>query len=93
MGILIPGWGSRQTLVLSSSQTLPLPWVDFRLMPHSTVSDGNGACLRQTPSGFSHEEGPDEHHGPVGQLVIQGFYVCAIRLHLEKEHEMDASFC
>lgn len=71
----------------------PLPQLDFRLVPHSAVSDGNGASLGQTPSSFSYEEGPDKHHGPVGQLVTHRFHVCAIRLHLDKEHGTDANFC
>lgn len=62
-------------------------WLDFRLVPHSAVSDGNGARLRQSPSSFSHKEGPDKHHGPVSQLVTQWFHVRAIRLHLGILHQ------
>ncbi|KAF3817894.1 hypothetical protein GH733_013743 [Mirounga leonina] len=40
-------------------------WLDFRLVPHSAVSDGNGASLGQRPSGLSYKEGADKHHGPV----------------------------
>lgn len=61
-------------------------------MPHGAVADGDGARLRQTPGGLAHEEGPDEHHGAVGQLVTQGLHIRAIWLHLEKEEEMGAAF-
>lgn len=63
----------------------PYPGVPRRylgLVPHGAVADGNGAGLRQAPGGLSHEEGPDEHHGPIGQLVAYGLHVGAVRLHL-----------
>nr|KAF6337009.1 hypothetical protein mMyoMyo1_012190 [Myotis myotis] len=56
--------------------------LDFRQVPHGAVSDGNGARLRQAPSSFSREEGPDGHHRPVGPLVTHGFHMGATRLHL-----------
>lgn len=82
------GLKARST-VMSPLRPPSLPGPDFRLVPHSAVADGNGARLSQTPSRFPHEEGPDEHHGPVGQFVAHGFHVCAIRLHLEKEHKIE----
>lgn len=69
----------------------PLPWLDFRLVPHSAIADSNGAGLGQGPGGFSHEERPHKDHGSIGQLVTHRFHVRAIRLHLDKEHRTDAS--
>lgn len=72
-----------------SLKSLHSPWLQLRLVPYCTVANSNGASPGQGASRVTHDDGSDEYHCPISQLVIEGFHICTIWFNLEKKYCVD----